>query len=516
MIADDEPIMRKALIHLIHWHELGCELVYAAYDGQDLIEQLEQIQPDIVICDIKMPRVDGIEVAKYLWEKQSHTKLIILTAYADFSFAQSAIKYGVVEYVTKTGALEGVIEAVERCKLVLKREQQEVKHEVTYETKLNFLKSIIDSSLFNELDITTLQQHYEVSISNFIVLNVTIHKQTETTAIDATKLANITKLLYLALNDYETYIIPLTKHHICVIINEVSEYKLLKIQSLCLEFISNINKMFHEAIFIGISEPTLQLLSLHNAFKQANLAISQRFLNEQTQVYLYKQLPNVTRYSKHSKQMDKLIDHIQLYLQKGSTDNVLIHLHSLLELFKTSEVPTQDIISTGLVIANMCKKYVILDEYVEPLISEQINVFTQSISQSKLFSEYAQALIDVVTLTAQHIHQYNNGKHNIVLDAMHYIQSNYDKAITLNDIANHVNTNSSYLSRLFKEKTGDTIINTINKLKIEKAKHCLSHTNMRVYEIAQVIGIEDTAYFSHFFKKYTKMSPKQFQNQKQS
>ena len=105
MLADDEPIMRKALQTLVEWHQFECEVVYVAANGNEVIENLEKVKPDILITDIKMPGMDGIEISKYIWEKKLATKVIILTAYADFSYAKSAIRYNVVEYVTKTGSL---------------------------------------------------------------------------------------------------------------------------------------------------------------------------------------------------------------------------------------------------------------------------------------------------------------------------------------------------------------------------------------------------------------------------
>ena len=119
MLADDEPIMRKALQSLIDWERIDCEIVYVAENGQEVLNALIEIQPDILITDIKMPGADGIEISKYIWEKRLSTKVILLTAYADFSYAQSAIRYNVVEYVTKTGAFDELLRAVERCKMML-------------------------------------------------------------------------------------------------------------------------------------------------------------------------------------------------------------------------------------------------------------------------------------------------------------------------------------------------------------------------------------------------------------
>ena len=115
MVADDEAYSRDALKFLIPWAELGCEMVYAAQNGKELIEHLDIYHPDIVVTDIKMPLMDGIEVAKYVYEQELYTQTIILTAYTDFEFAQKAIKYDVSDYIIKTAITEDLPKAIKKA-----------------------------------------------------------------------------------------------------------------------------------------------------------------------------------------------------------------------------------------------------------------------------------------------------------------------------------------------------------------------------------------------------------------
>lgn len=106
MIADDESYMLEAMENLINWEKMECQLVYKAKNGQVLLEQLKKSQPDIIITDIKMPVIDGIEIAKYIYEHKLSTKVIFLTAYAEFEYAQEAIQYDVCGYIIKTSVIE--------------------------------------------------------------------------------------------------------------------------------------------------------------------------------------------------------------------------------------------------------------------------------------------------------------------------------------------------------------------------------------------------------------------------
>ena len=106
MIADDENYMLEAMEKLIDWNKMECQLVFKAKNGHVLLEQIKKNPPDIIITDIKMPLVTGIEVAKYIYENGLPIKVIILSAYADFTYAQEAIKYDVCGYIIKTSAIE--------------------------------------------------------------------------------------------------------------------------------------------------------------------------------------------------------------------------------------------------------------------------------------------------------------------------------------------------------------------------------------------------------------------------
>lgn len=114
MIADDEQNVRTALQLLIPWEELGCKIVYAAKNGSEVLNALEEYQPDILVTDIKMPVTDGLEVARQLSEKKSGISVILLTAYAEFEYARQALQYHVSEYIVKTAVLEQLPDAIKR------------------------------------------------------------------------------------------------------------------------------------------------------------------------------------------------------------------------------------------------------------------------------------------------------------------------------------------------------------------------------------------------------------------
>lgn len=510
MIADDEHMVRKGLVHLIDWKKIDCELVYAAVDGQDILEHLELYNPDILISDIKMPRMDGIDVARYLWEQNSKVKLTLLTAYADFSYAKSAIKYGVVDYVTKTGALDGIVEAVEKSKELLKREQSEINLGQLDAMKISVMKSIIDGTVFEADAINKLAVQYNLELTDYVALAIKIDSNSLQDPLDEQIHSNMEKFLKMSLSEYHSSIVPLTKNTFCVVIHHISSHYSDIADQICSDIVNVVDSFMMRRVYIGISELADAPHMLSKAYQQAALALSTRFLSEEVNIYHYGRLEKQTGVYSH--QTDKFIDKLSIEIQKGLSDNAVQILEQLFEFQMQNHSSEVDIKKDGLLIENKCKKYAAAYNTTLAEVFEYRTETQSDLLESVFFSEYKELLQQLVIATCDYIYELSKGKNNIIIETMHYINENYAKNITLNDIAKHTNVNSSYLSRLFKEKTGDTLINTINHKKIEKAKDFLSNTNMKIYEIAESIGIEDTTYFSHFFKKYAGMSPKQYKD----
>ena len=113
--ADDEAYIREALKKLINWEKMDCNLINVVDNGQELINKIEEQEPDIVITDIQMPEVNGMDVCKYLYETYPETQVIILTAYADFSYAKTAIKYSICDYVLKVSIMDELPDAIEKA-----------------------------------------------------------------------------------------------------------------------------------------------------------------------------------------------------------------------------------------------------------------------------------------------------------------------------------------------------------------------------------------------------------------
>lgn len=129
MAADDEAYMREALQQLIPWADLNCAMLSIHANGKELVDAMEEGHPDIVITDIRMPEMDGLEVCRYVYERCPEAQVIVLSAYSDFAYAQTAMRYSACEYVLKVDVLEGLPRAIQKACAILSRQQREVKEQ---------------------------------------------------------------------------------------------------------------------------------------------------------------------------------------------------------------------------------------------------------------------------------------------------------------------------------------------------------------------------------------------------
>lgn len=363
MIADDEPLIREGLEKLIDWKGLGCELVYIAENGQLLLEEIKRRPPDILIADIRMPLMTGLEVAQFIYEQHMNIQVIILTAYADFQYAHEAIRCQVSDYIVKTSALEDIPAAVEKITAWLEKKR----------------------------------------LASYRMLLLP-------TAAAGESRDSIRRFMRSAFESWEYHPARTGTGEICMIFTMCQQDTPESMTAAAFKF-SALCKSF-----LGSPIPVL---------------ISSEYEDSQTETSVY---AGLLHYWKQ---------------HEPAADDSAVHL---------VELPSLQ----------------------EP--AEQEETFASPAEEDDLLGR-----IEV------------------------YVQGNYTKKITLDDISEAIHANRSYLSRLYKQRTGKNLFDEINGMRVEKAKELIRGGRRRIYEIAGLTGFDDTAYFSRVFKKYTGQSPKEYE-----
>ncbi|WP_158560731.1 response regulator [Paenibacillus contaminans] len=414
MIADDEHVIKNGLKNFIDWDELDCQIVSEASNGLEALEELKTKKIDIVITDIKMPGLNGIELSEAVSKHYPKTKVILLTGFADFSFAQSAIQYGVIDFIIKTNPLDKIQEAIRKAKsfIIQQREAdskirqlEEVMTNTIPEIKRSFLQDVLHRSI-HPADVETKAQSLGINLKHYFILAFDIKTKADTDSYNPDKEEHlITSVIHFLNQSFKDYspilLIPSNETVILLVSFEEDDYSLhiRDVNRICNELIEISESFMNTVVSVGVSNMHTSLLELHIAYQEAKQALSEQFY-------------------------------------------------------------------TGLQISMI--------ESVTSIVSAKGN---DNISIEKVIS---------------------------------YIEANYSNDIDLQTLANHVHLNSSYLSRLFKKETGETITEAITRYRIQQAKLLLQNSETKAYVVGMMVGIGDSAYFSNVFKKYTGLSPKDY------
>jgi len=519
MIIDDEPIVRKGLISLIDWSSLECLIISQASNGIEAIDRIYEFLPDIIIADIKMPGLNGLELAEKVYKDFPHSKFIILTGYADFSYAQVALKNGVVDYILKSSALENISDAIKRAKVIIDMERRASLKLMNLSVLLNKNQIIMKSQLINNIinqilvDPTLIEKEMKgLHLCNepYCVLLVTIRKCLPRNCTKST--IRIKVALSLSFKDYKNFNLLIKSNRICYILSCKSPNKntLSIISKISQKAVDELKEQKGLQILIGISNFHTNTSEFYSAYSEATKSLEYSFYDEsETNIFLYSVYTNnATIKVSVVEASTKIIESIKLN-----------DVSSALSIFKCFHKKQNEIKENP---ENVKIQYLKLRTSIEQLLlscnltistimHHPVNIFAKFLENESLHELY---IFTEEIITATTIYLCNNKNHNnyIIKLVKKYIANNYYKKISLRSIADSFHINSSYLSRIYSKETTETLTETINKLKIGKAKQLLEKTNMKTNEISLLIGIDDAAYFSHLFKKYTGFSPIQYRS----
>lgn len=489
--ADDEPMMRKGLQALVDWEGMNCTLAAVFEDGQSLLDELDSLSPDIVICDIKMPRKDGIAVAKEIFMRHLPIKVILLTAYADFSYAQMAIQYGVCDYVTKTGAVDGILEAVKKCKAQLEQETTATQQVREEDVELYF-KAVLDGSIYNDEQIRAqallLGLHLEQFV--FCVAEIFSNEARSAQLIDKSH-----ALLQTLGGTSGCYLLPVSRSRSYIVLCGAPPADL---NLRCRELTDTFFSLTGHNIYLGISALQRGASALRVGAEQAREALDERFFRGNIAVHIWN-----TSMAKPAGEdrAARVIPRICAAVESGNVKDTDAQLEDFLCIL--AEGTPSSARENSAALLNSLNAVPTEGKGDIPNAQEALDCV--------FFADVQKLLRTTAVTAAEQCAEYLRSGSGLIAEVQRYISKNYLHPITLGEVAAAVNVNPSYLSRTFKSKTGQGIVEFITHKKMEKAKELLNLGQLKIYEISFAVGIDDTAYFSLLFRKHTGLSPKSYQ-----
>lgn len=524
MIVDDEPVIKKGLLCFVNWETIDCQVVCDASNGIEAKEKLASHSVDIVVTDIKMPGMDGLELSKFIHKNHPTVKVIILSAFADFSYAQTAIKYNVVDFVIKTNPSEKIPDAIEKAKALITQKKEKEQKLKLLEEKINislsetcekFFKDVFNGIIANDSLIQSRMSELGIKLENFFVIifdiNGTSNESSVISPEDYNKfMQSVRNFLSMAFKSYQHYTVAADRTLLVAIISFKTYNVPVCTQTLlmtCNEILSMTDSFMRFTISIGISQMKQNIPSLPIAYQEAKAALQGGFYNDNhASVYMPRTIPAQSSTGQSHDFAEKIISSLQL----ASPLEALKSLESLLEKYRSNKEPIENIKVACMLIASHCYRLLAGYKLFAPELADSEPEVYKQIQASKNIQNLSgilrQLIEGIANIMASNDKQYSY----LVKEAQKFIRDNFSKNINLQTIADHIHVNSSYLSRLYKKETGESIVDALNKYRIDIAKKLLKDSSNKVFEVASAVGIEDPAYFTHVFTKYIGMSPKEF------
>lgn len=516
VVADDEEELRRALIRRVDWESIGFSVVGEAENGVEALELVEKHEPDLLLTDIRMPFISGIELARQVREVRPATQIVFLSGYDDFSYAQQAIQYNIISYLLKP------ISAVE-----LTEELKKIKEKIDDK----YHRFVVDDGERGKLEIQNMimpwlldgfqseageerNQHLiedaaacglVKDISNdfkFTVIVTSIIDQDGKNCTSQTSVHAIDSILKKYIRHASFYsdgrVISL------LIASQAGFDKYLHI--VVGEITQSVKRIMNFSCLVGVSRSVQGLSYVHEAYIEAMNAIQYSKRNH-TEVYFISDIERGEDVD--LERIENCISEMENLLRGGTRKELEEFLNDVFD-----QIAEENIAVTAV--------YFMLVQLVSAVFRIVYSVvekdaITELQNNSPLIARDAMENIDLIRsryitfcLAAKDLIAEQRKKSSTVIcdKALGIIESQYmNPDISLVLVSNEIAVSPNYLSALIKKSTGKTFIDLLTQKRIETAKDLLLCTNLKIKEIAEKCGYNDQHYFSYCFKKYVGMSP---------
>ena len=536
-LAEDEVVVRETIKRMIPWEELGFELVGEAADGEMALPLLIRQQPDLLITDIKMPFMDGLTLARLAKKEIPGLKVVILSGYDDFNYAKQAIGIGVEDYLLKPITKNALIERLSEIRSRYEHEKTQKEYYEKFQREMQVYEKNSSRDFFEALVGGSMDM-------------MEVYKRAEKLGLDI--VAEAYNVLIFTMNcdedfsgqrdeysSWEAESLELLENffagHSSAMLfrsNIFSYGVLLKGQRETIEentraCVDEIRKILsrqdgRREWFLAVGQSVERLSQIQKSYHTASRAFSQRYLYDENILY-YDEMETM----EHPGGQAEIEDNAYLQkvdvnalnpaiLQKFLSNGLQEEAENFVKdyFYAIGQEPMESLVFRNYVILNVRFSVISFIKGLGCDTNEMESADTEEVlTESGKSMESAIAYAENVISRAITLRDQNSGNKNrsILKTAVDFIDSHYmEEDISLNTVANVANVSANHFSALFSQNMGQTFIEYLTSLRMNKAKELLRCTGMRSSEIAGEIGYKDAHYFSYLFKKTQGMTPSDY------
>lgn len=519
-LVEDEIVTRDGIRENVDWESVGFVLCGEAPDGEMALPLIEEARPDVLITDIKMPFMDGLQLSKIIREHMPWVKIIILSGHNEFEYAQSALKMGVTEYLLKPVSAADIQEVLETLSDTLRDERKEQEHLKQLQQSVagnlvlqreQFLLRLVMGSV-PSADAIEQSQRYGLDIvaKHYLVMLMSIELCEDDQPFDYNECRLVEGIVSnLAANNVDVLMTKKDIEELVLLLKGDSHEQLVEeAKFLAKQAKKTVEDQTQCGLSVEIGPPQDRLGDIHHSFAEALVRIKKPAKEAQPQ--------DLEGYD--GKIELRNVDQAAIgdYIRFGSLDDFE-------DFFYTCLKPIEKAVQSS----HLIRHYFIVDilltiaQFVSDFGGDVNEVVPEVMNLEKFLNEVqtveqiSHQMKDIFkrALTLRNART-NHERLILIQQAKDYVDNNFmDPTLQLKKVAATFNLSPSHFSTVFHDEIGETFRNYLGKLRINRAKELLRTTNMKSSEIAHLCGYRDPHYFSTVFKKKCDMTPQQFRKQ---
>jgi two-component system, response regulator YesN len=522
IITDDEIQIRKGLRMKVDWEEEGFQIVGEASNGRDTLELLGTMDIDLVITDMRMPIMDGMELAKRCQQEFPKVKVIVLSGYSDFEYVRGSMKEGVKDYLLKPVAPDELVEALRKIRKEIEEERRKQ----------------VETARMRQLVLTQLQEVQEQYLlylvkEEWLQLNLVIERLRQLQLEELVKENVVVQFFTVEIREsfgnpnrvkelwvpFQMLCKEVSKEHTGTFsfydpsyANMIHFLQLIDSErvndtSRLVESVQrNVKKLLNLETVIGIGNVVTGLATFKTGYISSLLAWSQSQLGSQSQIIdaaitkeeVFEFSPDLERKLTNAIEninFEAFKENIQTLLRGNGNQSILSFSFAANRLL--------------FLLGSLARKYDIETKDIQKTIWNCQQSIWELNSQGKVIEnllQLAQLIIEKVRMA-----RFSNGK--LIVDSVrHYLDQHYASEISLTLLSELFHINSAHLSETFKNYVGQNFSDYLVNLRMDKAQQFLRDKELKIIDVANLVGFSNSGYFSTVFKKHFGQTPVEFRN----
>ncbi len=512
LIADDERIIREGIAKIVNWKSLNLQLIDMASNGKEAYEKTQTNPPDIIITDIKMPGMNGLDLIEKINNENNKIKFIVLSGYGDFDFAKRAMKYGIKYYLLKPTSEDEIKKVLALVIKELSEEEKKFNFLESIKKNLNtmiplakkqFFKDRVINKIYSNKELNFYKKVFEIKSQKIIIILFELddnYKIEEMLALE--KIADKT------LNSIKFFLSSYIKNTLTVMLESINQKELIN-------SINIIKKTFldyyQKKVTVAISkEDTFD--KLHNLYQEAKELLKYKFYLGEGCIITKNDIKENKDY-RVFKDYNFIIEQVAISVKCGDIESVKNEIDEFLKELKNEKLERDIILSYSM-------------ELLLSIVRNNIDNIKEN--STKNINDYFKEIIDInkfvtineikekiekiaLEITEANYNKFTQKKNRHVQLLIKKIEENLENEnLSLKWLAkNMIFTNEDYLSKLFKKDMNKNFSQYLTEQRMERAKKLLENPDDdMIYNVASKVGFGDNSqYFSQVFKNYTGFSP---------